>query len=398
MKAVIMAAGKSTRTYPLTLTRPKPLLPVLGKAILAWQIEALAPLVDGVILVVGYRQEMIREQFGNAYQGVPITYVEQLEQRGTGHAVLQCAEAVDGPFLVQNGDDLYDPKDLARLAASDSAALAMEVPDPRLYGIYETTAEDRVVRLVEKPVEVFSNLANIGAYKLPVEVFDVLRDTPPTIRGEIELTSAVQTLAETTGFHVVRTQGYWLPVGYPWHLLDVNKHFLDHCLTPGIEGEVSDRATITGPVYIGPGTVVRPSAVIDGPVYIGRNCTVGPNCWIRPYTVLCDHCGVGHASEVKGSVLMEDAHAPHQNYIGDSVIGAHANLACGTITANVRHDGQCVRSMVGGALTDTGRLKLGAILGDGVHTGINTSIYPGRKIWPGLSTRPGDVVQRDITE
>jgi bifunctional UDP-N-acetylglucosamine pyrophosphorylase/glucosamine-1-phosphate N-acetyltransferase len=397
MKAVIMAAGKSTRTYPLTLTRPKPLLPVLGKSILARQIEALAPLVEGVVIVVGYRQEMIRERFGSEYQGVPITYVEQLEQRGTGHAVLQCASCVDGPFLVQNGDDLYDPEDLARLAAADSAALAMEVPDPRLYGIYETTGDDRVVRLVEKPVEVFSNLANIGAYKLPMEVFDILRDLPPTVRGEIEVTSAVHALAETSGFHVVRTKGYWLPVGYPWHLLDVNKYFLDHCLVPGIEGKVSDRATISGLVHVGPGTVVRPGAVIDGPVYIGRDCTVGPNCWIRPYTVLCDGCGVGHASEIKGSVLLEDAHAPHQNYVGDSVIGAHANLACGTITANVRHDGQNVKSTVGGALIDTGRRKLGAILGDHVHTGINTSIYPGRKIWPNLSTRPGDVVQRDIT-
>lgn len=398
MKAVIMAAGKSTRTYPLTLTRPKPLLPVLGKPVLAWQIEALAPLVDGVILVVGYRQEMIRGQFGGEYQGIPITYVEQLEQRGTGHAVLQCADAVDGPFLVQNGDDLYDPVDLARLAVADSAALAMEVPDPRLYGIYETTGDDRVVRLVEKPTEVFSNLANIGAYKLPVEVFDILRDTPPTVRGEIELTCAVHALAETSGFYVVRTRGYWLPMGYPWNLLDVNRYFLDHCLTPGIEGEVSDRATITGPVHIGPGSVVRPGAVIDGPVYIGRNCSVGPNCWIRPYTVLCDGAGVGHGSEIKASVLMEDAHAPHQNYVGDSVIGSHANLACGTITANVRHDGQNVKSMIGGTLLDTGRPKLGAIVGDHVHTGINTSIYPGRKIWPNLSTRPGDVVQRDIME
>jgi len=393
-----MAAGKSTRTYPLTLTRPKPLLPVLGKSILAWQIEALAPLVDGVVLVVGYRQEMIRERFGNAYQGIPITYVEQLEQRGTGHAVLQCADCVDGPFLVQNGDDLYDPQDLARLAASDSAALAMEVPDPRLYGIYETDKDDRVVRLVEKPTEVFSNLANIGAYKFPLEVFDVLRDLPPSVRGEIEVTSAVQALAETSGFRVVRTEGYWLPVGYPWHLLDVNKYFLDHCLVPGIEGGVSERATLSGSVYIGPGTVVRPGAVIDGPVYIGRNCTIGPNCWIRPYTVLCDDCGVGHASEIKASVLLEDAHAPHQNYIGDSVIGAHANLACGTITANVRHDGQNVKSVVGGRLLDTGRQKLGAILGDNVHTGINTSFYPGRKVWPNLSTRPGDVVQRDLME
>ena len=80
---------------------------------------------------------------------------------------------------------------------------------------------------------------------------------------------------------------------------------------------------------------------------------------------------------------------PHLSYIGDSVIGANANIGCGTVTANFRHDGKNHRSFVKGELVDTGRRKLGTIIGDGVHTGINTSIYPGRKIRPGLSTLPG---------
>lgn len=398
MKAVIMAAGKSTRTYPLTLTRPKPLLPVMGKTVFERHLEALSGLVDGVVAVVGYRGDMIRAAFGDVFQGMQITYVEQTEQRGTGHAVLQCEGAVDGPFLVVNGDDLYDREDLARLAAVENAALALEVPDPRLYGIYETDAEDRVVRLVEKPKEVFSNLANIGAYAFTPELFPVLRGLPPTERGEIEITSAVQALAETSGFRVVRTQGAWLPIGYPWHLLDANRWFLDHRLVPGIEGEVSPRAEVNGPVFIGAGTTVRAGAVIDGPVWIGRGCRIGPNCWIRPYSVLCDGAIVGHASEVKASLLMERAAAPHQNYLGDSIIGARANLGCGTITANLRHDRKPVRSLVAGALVDTGREKLGAVLGDDVHTGINTSIYPGRKLWPGTATAPGTVVREDVVD
>ena len=96
MKAVIMAAGKSTRTYPLTLTRPKPLLPVMGKTVFERHLEALSGLVDGVVAVVGYRGDMIRAAFGDVFQGMPVTYVEQTEQRGTGHAVLQCEGAVDG--------------------------------------------------------------------------------------------------------------------------------------------------------------------------------------------------------------------------------------------------------------------------------------------------------------
>ncbi len=396
MKAVLMAAGKSTRTYPLTITRPKPLLPVMGKTIMARQMEALAGLVDGIVAVVGYRSEMIREEFGDSWEGMPVVYVEQREQLGTGHAVLQCAEVVDGPFLVLNGDDLYAPEDLRRLAAQGNAALAMEVPDPRLYGIYETTPDGRVVRLVEKPVEVFSKLANIGAYSFTPEVFDVLRKTAPSVRGEIEITSAVQTLAEQGDFRVVRSEGYWLPIGYPWHLLDANTYFLDHCLVPRIEGEVSDKATLTGPVFVGAGSRVLPGAVIDGPVHIGRDCLIGPNCWIRPHSVLCDGVRVGHASEIKASLLMERAAAPHQNYVGDSILGVRVNLGCGTITSNVRHDGGNVLSMVGGTLVDSGRRKLGAVLGDHAHTGINTSTYPGRKIWPNQSTRPGETVQRDI--
>lgn len=395
MKAVIMAAGKSTRTYPLTLTRPKPLLKVVNKTILEHQLDALHGIVDGVVLVVGYLQEMIRAAFGTAYRGLSIEYVEQTEQLGTGHAVLQCASLIDGPFMAMNGDDLYDPRDLARLAGKTQAALVLEVPDPRAFGIYELRDGDRVVRLVEKPKEVFSNLANVGAYKFTPEVFDVLRATRPSERGEIEITSAVQTLAETGDFRVVAMEGYWLPTGYPWHLLDANEYFLKS-LETRIEGEVSPAAHITGAVSIGKGTVIRPGVVIEGPVMIGESCHIGPNCWLRPGATIGHHCRVGNATEVKNSIVMDHSAIPHLSYVGDSVIGEHVNFGCGTITANVRHDGAHVRSQVRGELIDTGRRKMGAIVGDHVHTGINTSILPGRKIWPHAGTRPGSVVDRDI--
>jgi len=397
MKAVIMAAGKSTRTYPLTLTRPKPLLKVANKMILARQLDALGPLVDGVVLVVGYMAPRIEETFGRQYNGLPLTYIEQKEQLGTGHAILQCADCVGEPFLAVNGDDLYDPTDLAKLASVDGqAALAKAVPDPRLYGIFEVDDDNWAVRLVEKPAEVFSNLANVGAYRFTPEVFDVLDDTAPSERGEIEITCAIQALADHGAFRVVEMEGYWLPIGYPWHLLDANAYMLEHELEHNVQGEVSPAAHITRPVAIGKGTVIRAGVVIDGPVLIGEECTIGPNCWLRPGTTLGNRCRVGQGSELKNSVLMDGAAAPHQNYVGDSVVGEKTNLGCGTVTANVRNDGGNVKSMVKGKLIDTGRRKLGAIIGDHVHTGIHTAIYPGRKIWPHAATRPGEQVQRDI--
>ncbi len=396
MKAVIMAAGKSTRTYPLTLTRPKALLPVMNKTILEHQLDALAGLVDGVVMVVGYKSEMIRGRFGHRYGTLGIDYVEQEEQRGTGHAVLLCEPLVDGPFIAMNGDDLFAAEDLAQLAQADQAALVKEVDDPRLYGIYEVTPEGRVIRLVEKPKVIFSNLTNIGVYKFTSAIFDILKHTSLSERGEIEITSAIQTLAQTTDFRVVKAEGHWLPIGYPWHILDANAFLLDAREAVDVLGEVSPAAHLSGSVSIGRATRIRSGVVIDGPVCIGENCDIGPNCWLRPYTTIGNGCRVGHGCEIKNSVFFDGAKAPHLSYVGDSVIGEDVNLGCGTITANVRHDSQSHGSVVRGVLMDTGRKKLGAIIGDHVHTGINTSIFPGRKLWPYTSTRPGEVVDRDI--
>ncbi|MCC6487714.1 MAG: NTP transferase domain-containing protein [Candidatus Hydrogenedentes bacterium] len=398
MQAVIMAAGKSTRTYPLTLTRPKPLLKIANRPILEHQLSSLRGLVDEAILIVSYLREQITERFGNAYEGISLRYVDQREQLGTGHAILQCKDLVRGPFIAMNGDDLYDPQDLQRLAAAEQGALAKQVPDPRLYGIYEVDKAGCAVRIVEKPVEVFSHLANVGAYKFGPAVFDVLAKTPPSERGEIEITSAVQTLAQRGGFRVIEMAGYWLPIGYPWHLLDANEYMLEHFLEHRIEGEVSPAAHLNGRVYVAPGAVVRSGVVIDGPAYIGPNATVGPNAWIRPCTTIGDGAKVGHAVEIKNSILFDRAAVPHLSYVGDSVVGEHSNLGAGTITANFRHDGATIGSQVKGEMIDSGRRKFGAIFGDDVHTGINTAIYPGRKFWPSTFSYPGEVIRKDVME
>ena len=398
MQAVIMAAGQSTRTYPLTLTRPKPLLKIANRTILDHQLDALAGLVDEVILVVWYRKEMIEERFGTARDGVAIKYVYQDEQLGTGHAILQCKDAVCGPFIAMNGDDLYDPADLKRLAEVDQGALAKHVDDPRLYGIYDVDAAGCAKRIVEKPVDVFSHLANVGVYKFQPDIFDILQTTPKSQRGEIEITSAVQTLADRAKFRVIEMQGYWLPIGYPWHLLSANEYWLEHFLEHTIEGEVSPHAHLNGRVYVGRGAVIRSGVVIDGPAYIGEGASVGPNSFIRPCSTIGDHCKVGHAVEIKNSILFDHAHVPHLSYVGDSVVGERTNLGAGTITANFRHDAKHINANVKGERIDTGRQKFGAIFGDDVHTGINTSIYPGRMLWPNTLTFPGEVIRKDVID
>lgn len=393
-----MSAGEATRTVPLTLTRPKALLPIANKELVKHQIDALRGVVDEVIVIVGYKADMIREAIGSDYDGMPVAYVEQTERRGTGHALLQCKSLIDEPFIALNGDDLYAAADFQAIASHKYGALSAEVDNPKLFGVFELADDNRIIKLVEKPENPPSNLANIGVYRFEPDVFEVLESTAPSARGEIEITSAVQTIADREAVHAIPIQGYWLPIVYAWSLLDANAYILDRQMPDTREGDIHPNTEINGRVHIGKGSVIRSGVVIDGPVYIGENTVVGPNAYLRAGATLGANCKVGQACELKNTILFDGAHVPHLSYIGDTVIGSRSNLGAGTITANLRHDGANIRSEIKGELIDSGRRKFGAIIGDDVHTGINTSILPGRKLWPGTGTFPGQVVSKDITE
>lgn len=396
MQAVLMVAGKSTRTYPLTCTRPKPLLPILNRPLLFHSLDQLHGLFDEVILIVGYRQEMIRALLGDSYRGMRIIYQEQREQKGTGHAVLQARPHIRGRFVAMNGDDLFSHEDLERLLQYPYAALAKKVPDPSLYGVCVVDADYNLVNMVEKPKEFLGHLANIGCYIFEPDIFDELEKAPLSIRGEIEIIDGILPVAHRRPFKILPITGFWLPTGYAWDLLAHQEFFMQRLSDSVVSGIVEPGATLHGPVQIGHGTVVKTGAYIEGPVLIGENCVIGPNCYIRACTAIGDQVHVGQGVEIKNSIIMSHSWLCHLSYVGDSVVGERSNLGAGTITANFRHDAGAIRSMIKDRLVDTGRNKLGAIISDDVHTGIHTSIYPGRKIWPAITTAPGAVVDKDL--
>jgi len=183
---------------------------------------------------------------------------------------------------------------------------------------------------------------------------------------------------------------------HPWDLLHANELFVNALAEPSIEGDVHPSAVIDGILRLGPGSRILPGVFIEGNVIIGADCKIGPNCYIRGATSIGDRCHIGQAVEIKNSIILSGTSVGHLSYLGDSILGEGVNLGAGTIVSNLRHDGANHRSMVDGRLVDTGRRKFGAVIGDGVHTGIHTSIYPGRKLWPNTTTRPGQVVSRDL--
>jgi NDP-sugar pyrophosphorylase family protein len=190
--------------------------------------------------------------------------------------------------------------------------------------------------------------------------------------------------------------GMTFGVRFPWDLLNLNEELLAMMKEPIVE----TAATVAegGKLFVGEGTKVLPGVYVEGTVVIGKNCKIGPNCYLRGSTAIGDNCHIGQAVEVKNSIIGHGSSVGHLSYVGDSILGERVNFGAGTITSNLRHDGMNLRTAVGGELRDTGRRKFGAVVGDDVHTGIHTAIYPGRKLGPGTSTLPNETVKADKDE
>ncbi|MEI7880868.1 MAG: hypothetical protein WCI95_08340 [bacterium] len=203
-------------------------------------------------------------------------------------------------------------------------------------------------------------------------------------------------------------------ISYPWDILRINEMILKNIADYRLHGEavptgpimtaltlnngaqVSSGVNIDGTLLLGEGSRLLPGVYSEGTVVIGKNCKIGPNCYIRGNTSIGDGCHIGQAVEIKNSIIMNRTSIGHLSYCGDSIIGEAVNFGAGTITSNYRHDGLTHRSMIEDRLVDTKRRKFGCVMGDRVHTGIHTSIYPGRKLWPDMSTLPGAVVSKDV--
>lgn len=390
MQAIVLAAGEGSRMRPLTTQMPKVMLPVAGKPLLEHIVlRARAAGADSFVLVVGYGAESVRSHFGNGSRlGLGIEYALQARQLGTGHALMAAEGLAEDRFLVLNGDVLPDEASLRELVRGSSAVSAIEVDDPKRYGVF-MEENGYFKSVVEKSANPPSNLANAGIYHLKRSIFDALRSVPLSERGEYELTDGLNHLAGKEKIRIVKIKS-WLEIGRPWDILAANEILLND-LKPQMLGEVEPGATLLGKVSVGRGSIVRSGAYIVGPVLIGDDCDIGPNCYIRPSTCLGDKVRIGNAVEVKNSAIMSGSKIGHLSYLGDSVIGERCNFGAGTICSNLRHDKGNIKSYVKGERVDSGRRKLGVIMGEDVMTGINTSIYPGTVIEPGFRGLPAAV-------
>ncbi len=405
MKAVVLVAGKGKRLRPLTENRPKHLLPIGGKPLLKWILEGLVEAgVDEALLVTHYMEDQIKDHFGDGERlGVKLSYVKQEEMRGTADAFRVAEDFADGEEFMGVYGDLFLPPDgfkalIKAHRKGETTMCVVPVNDPSRMGVVALEG-DRVTEIVEKPAlgEEPSDLANAGMYFFTPEIFRLIDETGLSSRKEYEITDSLRALIESgsTLRAVTLPRGSWLDVGLPWNLLEANEKALSS-LESAIEGDIEDGVRIHGPVKISEGVRVRSGVYIEGPVSIGPGSDIGPNCYIRPSTSIGANVRVGNACEVKNSIIMDGTHVPHLSYVGDSIIGERCNLGAGTNTANIRFDKKNLKVEIKGKKIDTGRRKLGAIMGDDVQTGINVNLMPGVKVGSGAWIAPGLTVYEDV--
>ncbi len=399
MKALILAAGKGTRMHPLTPEIQKQMLPVAGKPILQHAVDDLEEEIEEIIILTNGDSKEVKENLRS--ENTDLKYIKQEKPLGTAHAVSKVRKNIKKDFLCLNGDVLIYKKYMKRFIeefkkSEDSLIGTVEVENPKSYGVIDKKGK-KVVDILEKPSEPPTNLINAGIYGFTPKIFEAIDETEKSDRGEYEITDSMKILMkeEEIKEYTIPKEN-WHELSRPWDLLKPNKEVMKREIERKIKGKVDKNVKIEGKVFVEEETRIKHGSYVKGPVYIGKNCEIGPNAFIRPYTHIDDKCKIGNSSEVKNSIVMENTKANHHNYIGDSVVGKNCNLGAGTKIANLRFDHGEIEVTQKGEKTNTGRKKLGAIIGHNVKTGVNSNINPGTIVDRNSFLGPGKTVKGEV--
>ena len=315
MKAVIPLAGKGTRLRPHTHHTPKPLLKVAGKPVLAYILDDLVALgVKEVVFIVGHLRETVERWIGEEYPDLKAHYVLQEVQDGTAGAIALAEPYVDEDVLIIFADAVLEVDyGLTKTLGKQYGAViwAKEVEDYQRYGVIVTNEDGTMARIVEKPTEPVSKLANIGLYyvrdhKLLFEGVRHTLDSDPGPSGEFYLTDAFQYMVDKGSRLITAPVEGWWDAGKPETLIETNRHLLKTG-----RGVIADGATIEGAEIVAP-VRVETGAVVRG----GR---LGPNVTLEAGAKLQD-------AEISDSVVGPEAELTRVKLV-DSIIGGHAEVS-----------------------------------------------------------------------
>jgi NDP-sugar pyrophosphorylase family protein len=338
MKAILLAGGKGTRLRPLTIHTPKPIVPILERPFLHYQLDLLkqVPEIDEVILSLNYQPRRIEEIFGDGNDaGVNIRYVVEPAPLGTAGAVRYAGESLYESVVVFNGDVLTNI-DLAAVIArhrerkARATIVLTPVENPSAYGLVETDAQGNVQRFLEKPNadEITCDTINAGIYILEPDTFDrIPKDTP----WSIERSFFPSLIERGETFIAVTHRGYWIDIGTPEKYMQVHRDIMDRRYLASPFVDQADK------VYVSPNARVEDGAVLQGPCFVDEGVVVKSGARIGPYSVIGRQCHIEEHAVIEQSIVWSATRVSQEAVVRDAIVGRHchigrnAHLAAGVV-------------------------------------------------------------------
>lgn len=406
---IVLAGGASSRMWPI---REKSLLRFGTEPLLVSQLRRYQAIGFQEAVIVA-NPESVNDINALTAQIRPMTVrvVVQEEPKGMGDALLQTIPALPNrantAIYVTQVHDVVDDQlhiDILKAYQADPDASYLAGYEREDYfpgGYMIVSPSGRITGIIEKPgaenrpsnlVSIVAHIHNDAARLMEALRAEYAKDIPTDDHYE----RAMNALMKDHVFRVVPYRGPWNALKYPWHVLDIMNHFLSK-----IQGQlvsetafVAKTATLVGDVYIGERAKIFPGAAVVGPAYIGADTIVGNNALVRNSMVL-NHCEVGFTTEVARSYVADHC-SMHACRVLDSVFSPGVNFSAGCTTANLRIDRGNVSSMIKGQKIDSGRDKLGAIIGADAFIAVDVMTMPGVKIGARAQIGPGTHVHHDV--
>lgn len=329
MKGIILVGGYGTRLRPLTTNIPKPVVPIVNKPFMLYQIELLKMYgVTEIVLAIGHLSDYIKKTLGNGKQfGVKLTYSLEKEPLGTGGAVKLASRHMDGDgAFILNGDVLTDInlEKLYKLHKSKKSRVTVAlvpVSDPSKYGLVETFESGAIRAFIEKPgqSEITTNMINAGAYYFDNEVFDMI---PAGVNYSLERGLYPSLLEKKIPFYAyTASDDYWIDIGTPLKYLEANKDILED----RVNIRISDMKR-SGTVFYGEDANISKKVRMLSMAAIGNKTIIQANATVTDHSVIGNHCIIEEGAQILGSVILDNTFIGKNAKIVNSIIGQNCKI------------------------------------------------------------------------